>query len=92
MNSNYQEISTLSIKQISHDPNSRRFERTGTTLGRVATFANGGPMDGGDNLIGKVLTNLGNLRDRRKSRASSNDEGHNYFRSNHDNRENESIF
>ncbi|KAI5962331.1 TRK1 [Candida pseudojiufengensis] len=67
-------------------------ERTGTTLGRVATFANGGPMDGGENLIGRVLTNLGNLRDRRKSRTSSNDEGHNYFRSNHNNnnRENES--
>ncbi|RCK62589.1 Low-affinity potassium transport protein [Candida viswanathii] len=44
-------------------------ERT-TTLGRVATFG-GGPMDGGNNLITRVLTNIeGRLRRRRQSTYS----------------------
>ncbi|KAI5954570.1 TRK1 [Candida jiufengensis] len=47
-------------------------ERTGT-LGRVATFTAGGPIDGGDNILSRVLTNLGHLRERRKSRAASDD-------------------
>ena len=48
----------------------RSLER-GTTLDRVATFARGGPIDGGDNILSRVLTNVEQLRDKRRKRKES---------------------
>ncbi|KAI5948642.1 TRK1 [Candida theae] len=57
--------------QERHAMNRSYSDERGTALERVATFARGGPIDGGNNIISRVLTNVEHFRTKRRKRRES---------------------
>lgn len=71
------EMSRHDEVQEQHAMNRQNTLDRGTTLARVATFARGGPIDGGDNILSRVLTNVSHLRNKRKRNRGSTSSNNN---------------
>lgn len=63
--------------QEQHAMNRQHSLDRGTTLAKVATFARGGPIDGGDNILSRVLTNVSHLRNKRRRNRGSTSSNNN---------------